>query len=136
MVGLSQNTQKVAAVVSSLTISAPQEGQIYEEEVLGSLYGQEFQAVFKNEGALVALCPRLTAGYIEYVVGYVGGTKNGLLGQERFNESKARGCDLLSLVIQEERLGYDLYYVKHRTLGWEFSIFTRYIAKVISGRMK
>lgn len=38
--------------------------------------------------------------------------------------------------IPEERLGYDLYYVKHRTLGWEFSIFLRYVAKVISGRMK
>jgi len=38
--------------------------------------------------------------------------------------------------IPEERLGYDLYYVKHRTLAWEFSIFVRYIAKVITGRMK
>ena len=38
--------------------------------------------------------------------------------------------------IPEERLGYDLYYVKHRTLAWEFSIFIQYIAKVISGRLK
>ena len=30
----------------------------------------------------------------------------------------------------------NLYYVKHRTLAWEFSIFVRYIAKVITGRMK
>lgn len=37
--------------------------------------------------------------------------------------------------IPEERLGYDLYYVKHRTLLWEFSIFIRYIIKVITGRM-
>ena len=38
--------------------------------------------------------------------------------------------------IPEERLGYDLYYVKHRTLIWEFSIFTQYIAKILSGRLK
>jgi len=38
--------------------------------------------------------------------------------------------------IPEERLGYDLYYVKHRTLPWEFSIFIQYIAKILSGRMK
>lgn len=38
--------------------------------------------------------------------------------------------------IPEERLGYDLYYVKHRTLTWEFSIFLRYIAKILSRRMK
>ena len=38
--------------------------------------------------------------------------------------------------IPEERLGYDLYYVKHRTLLWEVSIFVRYVAKVLSGRMK
>ena len=38
--------------------------------------------------------------------------------------------------IPEERLGYDLYYVKHRTLAWEFSIFIQYIAKAISGRLK
>ena len=38
--------------------------------------------------------------------------------------------------IPEERLGYDLYYVKHRTLLWEFSIFVRYVAKVITGRLK
>lgn len=38
--------------------------------------------------------------------------------------------------IPEERLGYDLYYVKHRTLAWEFSIFVRYVAKIITGRLK
>ena len=38
--------------------------------------------------------------------------------------------------IPEERLGYDLYYVKHRTLAWEFAIFIQYIAKVITGRLK
>lgn len=37
--------------------------------------------------------------------------------------------------IPEERLGYDLYYVKHRTLIWEITIFLQYIAKVISGRL-
>ncbi len=38
--------------------------------------------------------------------------------------------------IPEERLGYDLYYVKHRTLAWEVSIFVRYLAKVLSGKCK
>ena len=37
--------------------------------------------------------------------------------------------------IPEERLGYDLYYVKHRTLLWEIMIFIQYLAKVISGRL-
>ena len=37
--------------------------------------------------------------------------------------------------IPEERLGYDLYYVKHRTLMWEFLIFIQYIGKIISGRL-
>lgn len=37
--------------------------------------------------------------------------------------------------IPEERLGYDLYYVKHRTLLWEIAIFLQYVAKVISGRL-
>lgn len=36
----------------------------------------------------------------------------------------------------EERLGYDLYYVKHRTLLWEIVIFIRYVAKVLSGKCK
>lgn len=36
--------------------------------------------------------------------------------------------------IPEERLGYDLYYVKHRTLGWEIAIFVQYLAKIISGK--
>ena len=38
--------------------------------------------------------------------------------------------------IPEERLGYDLYYVKHRTLMWEFSIFIQYIAKLLTCRLK
>ena len=38
--------------------------------------------------------------------------------------------------IPEERLGYDLYYVRHRTLLWEFSIFIQYIAKILTGRLK
>lgn len=38
--------------------------------------------------------------------------------------------------IPEERLGYDLYYVKHRTLLWEIIIFIRYVAKVLSGKCK
>lgn len=38
--------------------------------------------------------------------------------------------------IPEERLGYDLYYVKHRTLLWEIVIFIRYVAKVLSGKCK
>lgn len=38
--------------------------------------------------------------------------------------------------IPEERLGYDLYYVKHRTLMWEFSIFVQYVAKILTGRLK
>ena len=51
----------------------------------------------------------------------------GLTGWQQVNKEEC---------IPEERLGYDLYYVKHRTVGWEFSIFLRYVAKVISGRMK
>ena len=37
--------------------------------------------------------------------------------------------------IPEERLGYDLYYVKHRNLQWEISIFIRYVLKLITGRL-
>ncbi|MBR2431018.1 exopolysaccharide biosynthesis polyprenyl glycosylphosphotransferase [bacterium] len=51
----------------------------------------------------------------------------GLTGWQQIN---AEDC------IPEERLGYDLYYVKHRTLLWEFSIFLRYVAKLITGRLK
>lgn len=36
--------------------------------------------------------------------------------------------------IPEERLRYDLYYVKHRTLSWDIVIFFKYIAKVLSGK--
>ena len=37
--------------------------------------------------------------------------------------------------IPEERLGYDLYYVKHRNLQWEISIFIRYVLKLLTGRL-
>ena len=37
--------------------------------------------------------------------------------------------------IPEERLSYDLYYVKHRTLGWEAAIFFQYLIKVLSGKL-
>ena len=51
----------------------------------------------------------------------------GLTGWQQINNEEC---------IPEERLGYDLYYVKHRTLLWELSIFVRYVAKVITGRLK
>ena len=56
-----------------------------------------------------------------------GWVRPGITGWQQIN---SEDC------IPEERLGYDLYYVKHRTLAWEFSIFIRYVAKVLSGRMK
>ena len=56
-----------------------------------------------------------------------GWVRPGLTGWQQIN---AEDC------IPEERLGYDLYYVKHRTLIWEFSIFVRYVAKVLTGRLK
>lgn len=56
-----------------------------------------------------------------------GWVRPGLTGWQQIN---AEDC------IPEERLGYDLYYVKHRTLLWEFSIFIRYVAKVVTGRLK
>lgn len=34
----------------------------------------------------------------------------------------------------EERLEYDLYYIKHKHLLWEFIILIQYIGKVLSGR--
>ncbi len=34
----------------------------------------------------------------------------------------------------EERLEYDLYYIKHKHLFWEFVILVQYIAKVVCGR--
>ncbi|MCQ2753438.1 MAG: sugar transferase [bacterium] len=37
--------------------------------------------------------------------------------------------------IPEERLGYDLYYIKNRTLMWEIAIFLRYILKLLSGKL-
>ncbi|MBE7710548.1 MAG: hypothetical protein E7Z92_00245 [Cyanobacteria bacterium SIG31] len=51
-------------------------------------------------------------------------------GLTGWQQIKAEDC------IPEERLGYDLYYVKHRTLLWEFSIFIQYVAKLLSGRLK
>ncbi len=36
----------------------------------------------------------------------------------------------------EERLGYDLYYIKHRNLIWEIIIFLRYTWKVILGKAR
>ena len=36
----------------------------------------------------------------------------------------------------EERLEYDLYYIKHRNIIWEFMIVILYITKVITGRCK
>lgn len=38
--------------------------------------------------------------------------------------------------IPEERLRYDLYYVKHRTLLWDIVIFVQYLARVLSGKCK
>lgn len=38
--------------------------------------------------------------------------------------------------IPEERLQYDLYYVKNRTLIWDLIIFCKYIIKVLSGQCK
>ena len=36
----------------------------------------------------------------------------------------------------EERLGLDLYYIKHRHLWWEVAIFIRFMAKVIIGKAR
>ena len=36
----------------------------------------------------------------------------------------------------EQRLGYDLYYVKHQNLLWEIAIFIRYIGKTILGKAR
>lgn len=36
----------------------------------------------------------------------------------------------------EERLEYDLYYIKHRHILWECCIFIQYVIKVLSGRCK
>ena len=38
--------------------------------------------------------------------------------------------------IPEERLRYDLYYIKNRTLIWDIAIFFQYLAKLISGKCK
>ena len=36
--------------------------------------------------------------------------------------------------IPEERLGYDLYYVRNRTLSWDIAIFFKYLGKILSGQ--
>ena len=36
--------------------------------------------------------------------------------------------------IPEERLGYDLYYVRNRTLAWDIAIYFQYIGKLLSGK--
>ena len=36
----------------------------------------------------------------------------------------------------EERLSYDLYYVKHRNIFWEISIFFQYLLKILSCKCK
>ena len=36
----------------------------------------------------------------------------------------------------EERLGYDLYYIKHRNVIWEFAIFISFVGKVILGKAR
>ncbi len=46
----------------------------------------------------------------------------GLTGWQQINDENC---------IPEERLKYDLYYVKHRTLHWELGIFFRYIFKIL-----
>jgi len=46
-----------------------------------------------------------------------------LTGWTGWQQIKAIDCT------PEERLGYDLFYVKHRTLVWEFKIIIRYIFK-------
>ena len=36
----------------------------------------------------------------------------------------------------EERLGYDLFYIKHRHVCWEVAVFVRYVVKVVLGRAR
>ena len=36
----------------------------------------------------------------------------------------------------EQRIGYDLYYIKHQNLLWEISLFLRYTGKVILGKAR
>ena len=36
----------------------------------------------------------------------------------------------------EERIGYDLYFIKHMNLLWEISIFCRYMVKVLLGKAR
>ncbi len=34
----------------------------------------------------------------------------------------------------EERTGYDLYYIKHRHIWWEFAIFLRFVGRILVGK--
>lgn len=34
----------------------------------------------------------------------------------------------------EERVGYDLYYIKHRHIWWEFAIFLRFVGRILIGK--
>jgi len=36
----------------------------------------------------------------------------------------------------EQRMGYDLYYIKHQNLIWDLFLFIRYICKVIAGKAR
>ncbi len=36
----------------------------------------------------------------------------------------------------EQRIGYDLYYIKHQNLLWDIALFIRYIGKVILGKAR
>ena len=36
----------------------------------------------------------------------------------------------------EERLSYDLYYIRNRKLTWDIAIFCQYIIKLVSGKLK
>ena len=36
--------------------------------------------------------------------------------------------------IPEERLGYDLYYIKHRSLTWDVAIYCQYVIKILTGK--
>ena len=38
--------------------------------------------------------------------------------------------------VAEQRMGYDLYYIKHQNLLWDIYIFVRYICKVVLGKAR
>ena len=35
----------------------------------------------------------------------------------------------------EQRLGYDLYYIKHQHILWDVCIFIRFVSKAITGKV-